>query len=104
MRDSVFGPGSSFLSPQSWVLSLYDMLDNICWRGKVARCLSLITLVSFGWHDPNEISSSRLINKMIQTLQIGKRCEADWMHCGVCPKKIAAQWILCRLESVMQAT
>ena len=59
----------------------------------------------FAWSWPNlKIRSVDEQDDSDSLLQIGMRVKLT-MHCGECLKKIAAQWILCRLESaVMQPT
>ena len=62
-------------------------------------------VLGFAWSWPNlKMRSVDEQDDSDSLLQIGMRVKLT-MHCGECLKKIAAQWILCRLESgVMQAT
>ena len=54
--------------------------------------------VSWSTTDLNEMS---LHSNSRSKIRLGVKLT---IHCGVCVKKMAAQWILCRLEGVMQAT
>ena len=67
----------------------------------VKECSEIFQKIIHFWRKEAFLNETSLYANSRSKIRLGVKLT---IHCGVCVKKMAAQWILCRLEGVMQAT